>query len=429
MAPRAPKRPAYRPPARRPVRSAPPAAPRTATLQKRGRQTALSLPLLVVSAAAGIAAFILGQLLETALGDSLSRPVMMGLQFALLFALLAVAIFIYSHTAGIFEETPFVGGGCGPALLICLLGVVLLFGLGTLFQWIYGTDFYHRQTTPTSYVFVIDDSGSMSGNDPEGKRYRAISELLADADPDFPYMVYRFSDSAELAKPMAPVSEGIPELSPQADNGTAIHAALTQVIDDWENGVWEGGASPRVVLLTDGQATDVSVFRPIRSLLRRYRDADISISTIGLGNADERLLQRIAGSSGGVFLSVDDISDLRQAMEEAALRYAGRDLLSDRAIPRLDGLYAVLRILFVAVLGAVIGCLALIPYGFATDAALTLISAVGKALLGAILLEVGICALGWSERLMWFVLWLLLALTVATCPVAYRNQQGRIVDM
>ena len=126
---------------------------------------------------------------------------------------------------------------------------------------------------------------------------------------------------------------------------------------------------------------------------------------------------------------MDDISDLRQAMEEAALRYAGRDLLSDRAIPRLDGLYAVLRILFVAVLGAVIGCLALIPYGFATDAALTLISAVGKALLGAILLEVGICALGWSERLMWFVLWLLLALTVATCPVAYRNQQGRIVDM
>ena len=425
MAPRPPKRPPSRPGG--PARPARPAAPRPAA-RRRSRQTALDLPLLAVSAAAGIAAFLLGRLLEAALGGSLPRPVMMGLQFALLFVLLAAAIFLYSHAAGIFETEPLTGGGGGRALLLCLLGAALLFGLGALFQWIYGTDFRSSQTAPTSYVFVLDDSGSMESNDPDGRRYQVLPELLADAAPDFPYMVYRFASSPELAKPMAPVSEGIPALAPQASGQTAIRAALTQVMDDWESGVWDGGTSPRVVLLTDGCATDVGLFHPIRSLLRRCRSAGISVSTVGLGDADERLLQRIAGSTGGVFLSVDDVSGLGQAMEEAALRYAGRDLLSDRAVPRLNGLYAALRILFVTLLGAALGCLALIPYGFAEDPALTLVSAAGKALLGAVLLEVGLCALSLPEWLMGLLLWLLLALTIAARPVACRSQQGRTVS-
>ena len=425
MAPRPPKRPPARP--SRPVRPARP-APRPAAPQRRGRRTALDLPLLAVSAAAGLAAFLLGRLLEAALGPSLPRPVMMGLQFALLFALLAAVIFLYSHAAGIFEGEPLTGGGGGPALLLCLLGAALLFGLGALFQWLYGTDFRRQPTAPTSYVFVIDDSGSMSGSDPDGKRYQAISELLSDAAPDFPYMVYRFADGPALVKPMAPVSEGVPALEPQAGGQTAIQAALTQVLDDRESGVWDGGASPRVVLLTDGYATDVGLFHPIRSLLRRYQKAGASVSTVGLGDADERLLQRIAGSTGGVFLDVADASGLSRAMEEAALRSAGRDLLSDRSVPRLGWLYALLRILFVTLLGAVLGSLALIPYGFAEDPALTLLSAAGKALLGAAALEAGICGLGLPEGLMWLLLWLLLALTLATRPVAYQNQQSRTVS-
>ena len=89
---------------------------------------------------------------------------------------------------------------------------------------------------------------------------------------------------------------------------------------------------------------------------------------------------------------------------------------------------ALLRILFVTLLGAVLGSLALIPYGFAEDPALTLLSAAGKALLGAAALEAGICGLGLPEGLMWLLLWLLLALTLATRPVAYQNQQSRTVS-
>ena len=425
MAPRPPKRPPSRP--SRPVRPARP-APRSAAPRQRSRQTALDLPLLAVSAAAGLAAFLLGRLLEAALGPSLPRPVMMGLQFALLFALLAAGIFLYSHAAGIFEGEPLTGGGGGTALLLCLLGALLLFGLGAVFQWIYGTDFRRQQVPPTSYVFVIDDSGSMSGSDPDGQRYQAIAELLSDAAPDFPYMVYRFADVPALVRPMAPVSEGVPALEPLASGQTAIRAALTQALDDRESGVWDGGTSPRVVLLTDGYATDVGIFHPIRSLLRRYQKAGVSVSTIGLGGADERLLQRIAGSTGGVYLDVVDASGLSQAMEEAALRFAGRDLLSDRSAPRLGWLYALLRILFVTLLGFALGCFTLIPYGFDDSPALTILSSAVKALLGAVALEVGVCALGLPEGIFQFLLWLILALTLAARPVACRDRQSRTIS-
>lgn len=48
-----------------------------------------------------------------------------------------------------------------------------------LLEYLYELNPKQKIIEPTSYIFVIDESGSMSGNDPEGLRYDAVSDLGA----------------------------------------------------------------------------------------------------------------------------------------------------------------------------------------------------------------------------------------------------------
>ena len=226
-----------------------------------------------------------------------------------------------------------------------LLAPVLFVALGALFQWIYGLHINPNSSEPTSYVFVIDDSGSMEENDPGQLRYDAIGEVLEKKPSDFPYMVYGFANDVILLREMQPVSNGTAGLIGNSNGGTSIKGALDQVISDYQNGVWDGGRSPKVILLTDGYATDLGWFSSISGTLKQYARNRISISTIGLGDVDVGLLERIAAATGGVFIDISDASSLADAMENAATQYAIDDLLTTRYPGRMDILFGFLRIL------------------------------------------------------------------------------------
>ena len=381
---------------------------------------------LLITLAAGIVAWLIGTLVYSGMVDTASRPWLIGLIFLILYVIVVLTVFIFSNITAVFRENMLTGSpDKGLTALILLAGAVIVFFLAAFFQWLYGLSASAKQAGPTSYVFVIDDSGSMTANDPDGERYTAIREVLRDMDSDFPYMVYGFSNDTTVLQPMTTVGKGLPQLSGASDGGTAIRGALKQVLEDYQSGVWKGGDSPRVILLTDGVAGDIGLFRPINPVLKQYAKARISVSTVGLGDADENLMRSIAESTGGVYIDVSDATELSAAMKSAAVKTSAHDLLSVRYSSHLGWLYGFLRILFLTILGCVIGLGALVAYGYADTANLLLVATGATSLLGALLMELS-TGLGASAGLMWLILWILYSATAAGKPV---YDPGRMADI
>lgn len=404
---------------------APSGAARSRSSRQKSRQTTVNIPLMAITLVIGLVCWFIGRILYSAWVDSMPRPLLIGILFAGLCFVLCFAVYFYSKIAGIFEQNIVMGGSDGGVLVILLLAVIAVFLLAMLFQWVYGLDFGKQVTEPTSYVFLIDDSGSMEGNDPSQERYRAISDVLDDMPDSFEYMVYGFSNDAYIVRDMAPISDGVPDLSGNSSGGTAIRGVLDRALEDHDRGIWNGGENPKVILLTDGAATDIGLLSSINSTLRRYAAAHISVSTVGLGNVDVSLMTKIAQMTGGVFIDVEDAGQLSEAMRSAASAYTSRDLLTARYQPNMDFLYGLMRVLFLSILGMLIGIAVAVAYGLQESVSLTMVSSLIMSVIGALAMELGTGAAGLSGGWMWLALWLLIATTIAAKISSYRGSSYR----
>lgn len=412
------------------ARPAQPYVARRPSVQPSGRTPSrkvmhIHLLLLPVTALTGLGAWFVCRWIDIALVETAPRPLVIGLMFFTLYLPLAVAVFLTSRLSGTFSENILMsGGGPGSTVLILSLAAALVFGLAALLQWVYQKDFLQEVTGPSAYIFVIDDSSSMAGSDPRQERYSAIPSVLENMGEDFPYMIYSFADDVSLVREMAPASTATPSLHGEDNGTTSIRAALRQVLADYSNGVWSGGRDPKVLLLTDGYATDIDAAHPVDDILEQYAAAQISVSTVGLGAVDEPLMRQIAETTGGVFIDIAEASEIADAMRTAVTQDTTRDLLSTRRTANLNILYGLLRILFVAILGTGIGCLMAVAYGFRESAPLTTVSSGMKALFGGTLLEIG-TDLGLSDTILGLVLWVLLAVTLAVHRIPPRKPPAR----
>ena len=292
---------------------------------QRSKPTDPNILLIPITIVTGIILWLVERAIYSALLNSIPRAVLLGIMFGVLALGLSLIVFGYSTAAGIFNENVITGSsGSGSVIVMLLLGIIVMFGAGTLFQWLYSLNPNDENIAPTSYVFVIDDSGSMQDNDSSGERFRAIQKVLKDM-PD-----------ASIVKKMGPISDKIPQLVGAYSGGTEIKLTLTKIMDDMENNVWDGGETPKVILLTDGYATDIGWFTNISKILKQYAAKHVSVSTVGLGYVDTNLMNKIAKSTGGVFIDVSDAAALSEAMNTAAREYADRDLLSTRYISALN---------------------------------------------------------------------------------------------
>lgn len=384
-------------------------------------QTEFNIFLALVTAIAGVIAFIFGGLLIR--GNQLMAKVLsVGLQFGLLTFVVLIAVSILSLIQGTSSRSAsFLESPVGKIALTvaCTLIIALLAGL---FQWLYGLNKDRKVVPSTSYVFVIDDSGSMSTSDPNQKRYSAIQAVMQNMPGDFPYMVYGFSDNIEILRDMMPASQGTPAIYSQSNGGTSIKGALSRVISDYQSGVWSGGAAPRVILLTDGYPTDMAFSREINSVLQQYVASGIIICTVGLDKVDESLMRQIAQTTGGVFINVDNASDLSSSMAQAAISHSSRDLLSYR-YPETNGwLRGIMRVFFLFVLGALVGLASALVYGAPDSLAFSALTSAGQALVGAILFELFTAPLHASDRLMQLILWILIATLLGIKVNIYRNR-------
>lgn len=183
---------------------------------------------------------------------------------------------------------------------------------------------------------VIDCSSSMQGEKFKQAKKSALQlfELLGD-DDDYYLSVISFDKSARVALSSTNKSESKSAVQDVIRNlklgkGTNIYEGLElafKEISD-ELGVYDSSNDNnnnaikprRIVLLTDGQASVGKIKEAdFIDLSKRIRQQDITISTIGIGDKyDQKLLQAIAETGGGLPYHVKEINDLQNIFSEQA---------------------------------------------------------------------------------------------------------------
>lgn len=373
----------------------------------------------LMSVSAGLLSWLACYIIYVTYGDKLPGPVLISSLCSLLFAVVFFTVMIGSKITGSFDTDSFLYEGFGrmAAYFICsLLGVALL-SLG--FEFIYELNPQNKPVEPTSYIFVIDESGSMGSNDPSGLRYEAIPEIMKASESGFPYMVYTFSDDTKIVRNMGPLEKKYQDIPVKSNGGTAIRGTILQILDDYKTGLWNGGLNPKIVFLTDGSATDLSNgflwfkgnMPEFNDALEEYYNLGISISTVGLGFVDHEIMTKMADTTGGVFVNIKNASDLAAAMKTAATSYSNRNLLSIRHMKRWDILYGILRILFLTIIGAVLGSLVLLAYMEDSSIPIIIVSSCIFSLIGSILFESGL-KIGVPQSLLWIILWFMFSMTL-----------------
>jgi uncharacterized membrane protein len=189
-----------------------------------------------------------------------------------------------------------VGGG------LILTGGDRSFGLGgyyrTPIEKLSPVDFESdrdKETPSVAIALVVDKSGSMEGSKIEivKEAARAVVDLLAPSDK---ISVVGFDSNAVSIVAMQParnrikISSDIARLS--AGGGTNIFPALDMAFSELSS---VKAVVKHVILLTDGQAPTDGLMQ-----LSATMNADkITISTVGVGDADRALLKQIADIGGG----------------------------------------------------------------------------------------------------------------------------------
>jgi hypothetical protein len=170
------------------------------------------------------------------------------------------------------------------------------------------------------FVFVLDESGSMASNDPQGLRKTAAKQVvdrLAEISENDRVGVVSFSTTVRTRIGLTMLSTTFQVDSVKAaidavfaSGGTNIGIGATRGIDLLTADTITG--RPRVlVLMTDGIGSYSD------TITTRAAAEGVVIYTVGLGSGiDEALLRRIADGTGGRYFSAPSADDLVAAFEE-----------------------------------------------------------------------------------------------------------------
>lgn len=303
----------------------------------------------IVTAIAGIVFFFIGEIIYNNLIVNKTAPLTLPIYFLIFMIVMIIVLWALSLKRGKYFETRDKKKKSGNLTKTIIITLVIMTISSGLLEFLYEIGGKISPKSATSYIFVIDDSGSMQSNDSSNERKNAIDSIMREMDTQLPYSVYLFNENCQVVKPLSTNVDN--DFTLDSNGGTDIVGALKTVFNDYESqkSIW--GASPKVLLLTDGESSSFGLSK----ILKKYRKSIITISTVGFGSADSDYLSNIAEKTGGVYISSNQISTLKQSMEQALTSYSDgkRNLLSDRFCEH-DGLYTFLRILFLIIISVMI---------------------------------------------------------------------------
>lgn len=366
----------------------------------------ISKRMLIGTAVIGALYFIVGEVFYRALLEKFNTPLLIGLYFLGLMIFVIIGINIIGMTMSRSIR------GYGDVILRCAVLCLAILVAASLFELIYELSFHEKLADPTSYVFLMDNSGSMESNDPNNKRYDAIQSTLENKAQDFPFAVYSFANSSDVIRPMGPVSQGTEFAMDAPNGGTGILTVIRGLYDDIDNGKIKLGDNGRILLFTDGHATDMLPLlgkASMNKILEKYSKKGVSISTVGLGAPDDTLMNMIARKTGGVYVRVDDADDLEKAMEEAINSHSDRNLLDYRDNVRFDFLYMLIRFIAVLAIGLLLALVKMYICEPFMDTRPVWVTSIVCSLLAAFCVEFGMNKFGLLPVLMRFMMCVLLA--------------------
>ncbi|MDI6710353.1 MAG: VWA domain-containing protein [Bacillota bacterium] len=173
---------------------------------------------------------------------------------------------------------------------------------------------------------MIDCSGSMQWNDPDGKRQEAAKQFIDLAQEGDKVAVIGFTTNSYVFDALREIQSSDDRVtlkqavdrvwsSGGTDIGDGLITGLDELNQDLATDVRKG-----IVLLTDG----VSAYHDEHLLCQ---DAGVTVFTIGLGyDTDPALLQRIADGTGGKYYSAPSADVLQSIYNELSQALAGGDL-------------------------------------------------------------------------------------------------------
>ena len=185
----------------------------------------------------------------------------------------------------------------------------------TTFTGVGGTCARDGGTGGTVFVdvaFVLDSSGSMSSNDPQGLRRDAAKQFVDALLAEDQGTVVDFDDSARLLQALTNDKALLRAAIDQIDSsgGTNIGAGVAVGLDALAVDTDDTRAQI-LILLTDGEGAYT------HDLTDRASRDGVVVYTIGLGpNVDATLLTEIAQRTGGSYHAVADAGDLPDVFRE-----------------------------------------------------------------------------------------------------------------
>ncbi|HEX8442009.1 MAG TPA: VWA domain-containing protein [Allosphingosinicella sp.] len=165
-------------------------------------------------------------------------------------------------------------------------------------------------------VFLVDVSGSMSPPDRLELVKRALSALAEQVRPQDRVAIVTYADGSAVALPptsdRARIKRAVARL--RSGGATAGGEGIALAYQQARLAFVSGGIN-RVVLATDGDF-NVGVSDPaaLKMLVERERDRGVTLSTLGVGEYNDRLMETLADAGDGNASFIDGDAEIRKVL-------------------------------------------------------------------------------------------------------------------
>ena len=208
-------------------------------------------------------------------------------------------------------------------IAVALVGTLIMLIAAAAFEFLYELHFTvrladtskeQREICLTDYIFCIDDSGSMYGNDPEGIRDSALADLLDHIDSSCQVGLLRYEGDVKSKEYVYPAllnddqKQLLLEMINNHSSGgnTSFEKPLAAALREYKQ-INEKGRTPVVVLLTDGECGI-----DVQKWVDKYNEEGVTICAIYLGNSDQipQVLEELCSGTNGVVMNAESASEL-----------------------------------------------------------------------------------------------------------------------